>query len=72
MSSESLRFLRLPQVIEVTGVARSSLYDLIAEGRFPKPIKISDRCVGWVEGEVREWMRQRIAASRGGLNASAS
>jgi hypothetical protein len=32
-----------------------------AQGRFPKPVSISDRSVGWVEAEVDAWLEARIA-----------
>jgi prophage regulatory protein len=40
------------------------IYQLEAEQRFPKRIKIGIRAVGWIEGEVQLWVAKRIAASR--------
>jgi predicted DNA-binding transcriptional regulator AlpA len=57
--------LRLPQVCRVTGLGRSMIYQLEAERRFPRRIKISQRAVGWIESEVQAWLRQRIESSRG-------
>lgn len=59
-----LRVLRLPQVCDVTGLCRSMIYQLEAERQFPRRIKIGFRAVGWIEGEVQEWLAQRIAGSR--------
>lgn len=56
--------LRLPAVKARTGLSRSTIYLRIAEGKFPRPISLGPRAVGWVEGEVIEWIGQRIAASR--------
>ena len=36
------------------------------EGRFPQPVSLGAREVGWIEAEVDEWMRERIEASRDG------
>ena len=36
------------------------------EGRFPQPVSLGARAVGWIEAEVDEWMRERIEASRDG------
>ena len=58
------RFLRLPEVMARTGLSRSTIYVRLDEGRFPPPVSLGARAVGWIESEVDEWMRERIAASR--------
>ena len=60
------RILRLPKVIELTGLARSTVYHKIAEGTFPPPIKISKRASGWLESEVNDWIKTQILLSRSG------
>lgn len=55
---------RLPKVKIRTGLSRSSIYLQISEGKFPKPIALGPRAVGWIEDEISEWIEQRIAASR--------
>jgi len=45
-----IKVLRLPQVCEVTGLRRSMIYQLEAELRFPRRIKIGVRAVGWIQG----------------------
>ncbi len=54
------KILRLPLVIERTGMSRSSLYALIKAGKFPRSISLSARSVGWVEEQVAEWIESRI------------
>lgn len=56
-----MRIIRLKDVIESTGIARSTIYKLVGEGGFPKPVPLVGRTVGWVESEVQEWIRGRIA-----------
>ena len=58
------RFLRLPDVLERTGLSRSTIYVRLAEGCFPRPVPLGGRAVGWIEAEVDEWVRERIAESR--------
>ncbi len=58
--------LRLPQVCQVTGLRRSTIYQLQSERRFPQRIKLSDRAVGWLEREVQDWLAQRIESARSG------
>ena len=55
-----MRILRLQDVITATGLSRSTLYKYISEGTFPKPVSLGDRCVGWVESEVHDWILARI------------
>ena len=59
-----LKILRLPQVCEVTGLCRSMIYQLEADLRFPKRVKIGIRAVGWLDREVHAWLVLRIAQSR--------
>lgn len=56
------RLLRLQDVMDITGCKRSKLYDLVARGLFPRPVKV-DTCVHWPESRVRAWVADRIAES---------
>jgi prophage regulatory protein len=60
----AIRLLRLPQVCEITGLSRSSIYQFQAENRFPRAVKISERAVGWVEHEIQTWLAERLEQSR--------
>lgn len=60
ISEAVMRIIRLKEVIDNTGLARSTVYKYIAEGLFPKPVSLGDRSVGWVESEVHEWVLARI------------
>lgn len=51
---------RKPSVLQRTGMSNSTLYEEVAAGRFPKPVKIGARSVGWVSTEVDAWIEQRI------------
>lgn len=54
------RLLRLQQVGEITGLRRSMIYQLEADGNFPRRVKLATRAVGWVESEIRAWIAARI------------
>jgi prophage regulatory protein len=54
-------FLRRHDVEARTGLSRSSIYDRIAAGEFPKPVPLGGRSVGWLEAEITEWQKARIA-----------
>ncbi|MFW5395037.1 MAG: AlpA family transcriptional regulator [Candidatus Accumulibacter regalis] len=57
------RLIRLPQVKSMVGLGRSSIYDKIKRGEFPKQIKLG-RSSGWIEAEVQLWISEQIQASR--------
>jgi prophage regulatory protein len=57
-------FLRLPKVRAVTGLSKSSLYELIRENSFPTPVHLGARTVAWVASEVKQWAAERILSSR--------
>jgi prophage regulatory protein len=63
----AVQIYRRAKVKEVTGWSTSTLYDKIATGAFPKPVKLdpNGRAVGWLETEVAEWQAQRIAERDG-------
>jgi prophage regulatory protein len=65
-------FLRLPTVMDRTGLSRSSIYARISSTPpdFPQPINLGPRAIGFLESEVEEWIQNRIAESRGGLAGS--
>lgn len=56
--------LRLPTVKARTGLSRSTIYLRISEDRFPKPISLGGRAVGWIESEVDDWLKEQIETSR--------
>jgi prophage regulatory protein len=56
-------FLRLDAVKRVTGLGRSTIYDLMAAGLFPRPVKIGNgKAVAWSASEIANWQRDRMAA----------
>ena len=61
---DDVSFLRLPEVKAVTGLSKTSIYDLIREKSFPAPVRLGPRAVAWVKSEIRQWAVQRVHASR--------
>lgn len=57
-----LRFIRMREVTQKTGLSKSSIYDLMAQGLFPKTVNLGGRSVAFVEAEIDAWMAARIAA----------
>ncbi len=58
------KFLKLPEVRIRTGKSRSSIYQGVKDGTFPKPIKLGPRAVGWIEAEIEAHNQSCIDASR--------
>ena len=58
--------LRRRQVEQRTGLKVSAIYEGMRDGTFPASIKLGPRSVGWIDTEIDEWIRNRIAKSRGG------
>ena len=49
----------------ITSVPRSSCYEMIRDGTFPKPVSISKQCRAWVESELFAWNEKRVAERDG-------
>ena len=61
---KTVRFLRLPEVKNITGLSKSSIYARIVERSFPAPVPLGGRAVGWIEEEVNQWAYDRINLAR--------
>ena len=55
------KILRRRAVESVSGLPTSTLYERMARGQFPKPVKLGLRSVGWLEDEVTAWQEERVA-----------
>lgn len=53
------RIFRRPDVEQLVGLSRSTLYAMMAEGTFPKPLRLGKRAVGWRERDLRHWLDSR-------------
>jgi prophage regulatory protein len=53
------KYLRRPVVEELSGLSRSTIYDLMSRGEFPRPIKLTSKSVAWSEEEVLDWLASR-------------
>ena len=62
MEKTTPTIIRLPQVIAMTGVPRSTLYRLIKEGKFPKQVKLTEKSIGFYFSQVVQWIETREVA----------
>ena len=59
-----IRFLRLPEVKTMTGMGRSSIYQLIQQKKFPDPIRLQKPSVSvWRSDEVQKWITETIESA---------
>ncbi|WP_312327879.1 AlpA family transcriptional regulator [Stenotrophomonas sp.] len=55
------RLLRLKQVLDRTGLPKSTMYSRISAGTFPKQVPVG-ASVRWLESEVEEWIQLQVDA----------
>jgi prophage regulatory protein len=54
-------FARLPAVIQATGLGRSTIYRLVANGAFPRPVHLGPRAIAWRWSDLEQWSATRAA-----------
>ena len=61
-----MKFLRIRQVMQLTGLSRMTIYRLELAGKFPKRRRLSENSVAWLEADIAAWADSRpIAHLRG-------
>ena len=58
----ALTILRRRQVEARVGLRRSTIYQGVADGTFPRTVRLGARSVGWLAHEVERWLADRVAA----------
>lgn len=58
------KILRLPDIKNITGLSRSTIYLMIKNGEFPSNVKIGARAVGWIDADLQLWLQSRIDKNR--------
>jgi len=51
-----IHMLRMPEVIQRTGLSRSTIYALMADDKFPRQIKVSENTAAWLEHEIEDYL----------------
>ena len=51
--------VRMRQLVTLVGLSRSTIYVLVSKGRFPVPIRLGDKAVGWRIDEIEQWVNAR-------------
>ena len=56
-------FVRMPAVVRMTGLGRSTIYRLMAEDKFPSPVRLAKRAVAWRRIDLEQWSAGRPTVS---------
>jgi len=56
-------FIRMPAVVRMTGLGRSTIYRLMAENKFPSPVRLAKRAVAWRRIDLDQWSAGRPTVS---------
>lgn len=59
-SNLGCKAIRASAVLEKTGMSKTHLYRLVQAGKFPKPIKLSERVSAWDEAAVDAWLGEKF------------
>ena len=51
------RILRKKDILQLTGLSHSTLYRMMHEGKFPKPLRLTPGTVGWTSDSISSWIR---------------
>ena len=54
---EERRIIRIDEVSQLTGLARSTIYKKVSEGSFPPPVRLGTRSVGWRLTDIDLWLQ---------------
>lgn len=57
------KYLRRAAVEDMTGLSCTTIYKLMSEGTFPRPVKLTGRAVAWPETAVADWLESRPSAA---------
>ncbi|MGL4349649.1 MAG: helix-turn-helix transcriptional regulator [Plesiomonas shigelloides] len=61
-TAQDTRFIRMKEVCAKVGLAKSTLWELVARGQFPQKVHLGEITVAFIESEVEAWMQARAAA----------
>jgi prophage regulatory protein len=62
--ADEIQFIRISDVLVITGLSRASIYNGIKKGSFPAQIKLGPKSARWVKSEVLEWAEAMVRNSR--------
>ncbi|MDH1799302.1 MULTISPECIES: helix-turn-helix transcriptional regulator [Acinetobacter] len=67
IQSQSIQIIRLPKVVEICGLSRSTVYEKLNprsrrhDPTFPKPLRLGTSAIGWLQHEIEAWLFSKKA-----------
>ena len=62
-SRAAAAIVRMPEVLQLTGLSKATIYRMMKAGTFPKQYRLSERAVGWKQADLWEWADGRKVAA---------
>lgn len=62
MTLDEPRLIKITEVLRLCAISRSALYEKIAQGTFPQPVRVGERAVAWRQSDVLDWIASRPPA----------
>jgi len=53
---------RRTEVEDITGLSRTTIYNMMSRGEFPRPVRLTRKAVGWPESVIEAWLKSRSQA----------
>lgn len=63
ISAATDRFMRIDEVISVTGLGRNTIYTRMREGTFPRQVRLGPHSVAWLQSDISDWMTSVVSSS---------
>ncbi|GDX04844.1 AlpA family transcriptional regulator [Buttiauxella sp. A111] len=57
---ENMRLIRIADVMNITGLKKSTIYMKVKSNEFPTQVQIGSNSVAWVENEVQQWIKGNV------------
>lgn len=57
------KYYRLPELRALVPLSRSSIYEMMSKGKFPKPVKLTSKVVAWKSSDIAAWLAEREQAA---------
>ncbi|KAB5626308.1 AlpA family transcriptional regulator [Pseudomonas putida] len=63
ISAANDRFLRLKEVMRITGLGRNTIYTRMRDGTFPRQVHLGPKSVAWLQSAISQWMESVVEGS---------
>jgi len=57
------RFIRMRDLVKMVPVSKAHIWRLVQAGKFPRPIKLSEKCTAWKVADIEDWLKAKEEAA---------